>query len=261
MAALTKARNTARLGPGEVLLGSVDVPLKASAKVFPGGMVAMDSTGYGVAVTAALGLRVCGRFAPEHAATISLDNTGGASGALVARVEQGVFRYANSANADLIAQANLPCVVYAVDDQTVALTDGSGARSPAGIAIAVDTIGVFVFMALQTALFVERLGGSSFGSAPDEQIANSGALSVTKRTTILAVSGTKAYTLADGTYVGQRKTIFCRSAASTPVGVVTPAHPNNFSTITFGSANAFVDLEWNGTGWDICGVGGTVTIA
>jgi hypothetical protein len=249
------------MGPGEPVVTSVDVPLKANAKVFLGGMVALDSSGYGVAPSAALGLRVCGRFAPEHAATVSLDNTGGANGALVARVEQGVFRYGNSSSGDAIAQANLPCVVYAVDDQTVALTDGGGTRSPAGIAVAVDSIGVYVSMSLQMALFVERLGGASFGAAPDEQISASGALSVTKRTSILSVSGTKAYTLADGTYVGQRKTIFCRSAASTPNGVVTPAHPNNFLTITFASANAFVDLEWNGTAWDIVGVGGTVTIA
>lgn len=75
------------------------------------------------------------------------------------------------------------------------------------------------------------------------------------------MSGTKAYTLANGTRIGQRKTIFCRAAASTPSGVVTPATPNNFATLTFANANAFAELEWNGSSWDLVGIGGTVTVA
>lgn len=98
-------------------------------------------------------------------------------------------------------------------------------------------------------------------SAAPEQISASGALSTTIKTTILSVTGTKAYTLANGTFIGQRKTIFCRAVASTPVGVVTPATPHNFATLTFGTANTSAEVEWNGTGWDLVGIAGSVTVA
>lgn len=259
MAALTKARNTPRLGPGEQILGSVDIALKAGAKVFQGGIVCIDSTGYGVAASAALGLIACGIFDSEKAAQPVLDNTAGASADLTARVQQGVFRLVNSGSTDTIAQADIGQVCFLVDDQTVAKTDGAGTRSPAGVIVGVDTSGVFVSFALQLAKMVESSGSS--GTAPAEQISASGALSIVKRSSILAVSGTKAYTLANGTRVGQRKSIFCRSAASTPVGVVTPATPNNFATLTFSTVNGGAELEWNGASWDLVGIGGTVTVA
>jgi hypothetical protein len=53
--------------------------------------------------------------------------------------------FGNSASGDAIAQANVGSTVYLVDDQTVALTSNSGARSAAGIALFVDSVkGVFV---------------------------------------------------------------------------------------------------------------------
>lgn len=95
-------------------------------------------------------------------------------------------------------------------------------------------------------------------AAAAEQV-TTGALSVALRTSILVVSGTKAFTLANGGIAGQRKTVYCRSAVSTPSGVLTPATPHNFATVTWGSTgttNSFVELEWNGTGWDLVGIGG-----
>jgi len=57
---------------------------------------------------------------------------------------EGVFRYANSAAADLIATADIGAVCYIVDDQTVAKTNGTNTRSPAGAVVDVDAIGVWV---------------------------------------------------------------------------------------------------------------------
>lgn len=256
MAALIKPRKTERLGPGEVILGAIDVPLKAAAKVFQGGMVAIDLTvGYGVAASATLSQVVVGRYNAERAATPSLDNTSGASGALIARVEQGIFRYANSAAADAIAITEVGDICYVVDDQTVAKTDAAGTRPVAGRVMAVDSTGVYVACGLQLSSLDDVIRGSA------EQVSASGALAVGKAATILAVSGTKAYTLAAGLFVGQVKRIFCKSAASTPVGVVTPVALAGFTTITFGTANTFVDLCWNGAAYDIVGVSGSVTIA
>lgn len=255
MAALTKARNTLRMGPGDVVLGSIDAPLKAAATVWQGGMVALElSSGFYVPATATLGLMVVGRFNSEHSVTPSL-TAGAANGSATARVEQGIFRYNNSSSTDAITVTELGDICYVVDDNTVARTDAAGTRPAAGRVMGVDSAGVYVQLGLQLTSPDDIVRGSP------EQIAASGALTVGKRTTVLAVSGTKAYPLPDGLYTGQRKTIFCKSAVSTPVGVVTPAHLAGFVTITFGAANTAVELEFNGTNWDIVGVSGVVTIA
>lgn len=258
MAALTKARNTPKLGPGEQILGSLDVPLKAAAKVFQGGIVCIDSSGYGVAASAALGLIACGIFDSERAAQPSLDNTSGASGDLTARVVQGVFRLDNSASSDLIAQADVLQTCFLVDDHTVAKTDGAGTRSPAGLIIGVDSSGVLVSLVGQLSKMVETSGSS--GSAPLESGLLSGAISVVKRSSTLAVSGTVAYTLANGTRVGQRKSIHCDTAAATPHGVVTPATGSGWTSADFTTARGSLELEWIAAGWRIVAVGGTVAI-
>ena len=254
MTALAAARNTPKLGPGEVILSMIDVPLKASTVVYQGGIVVLDSTGYGLAATAAVGLKACGILNPERAASPSL--TGGASnGDVIARVAQGIFRFANS---DSIAQVNVGDPCFLVDDQTVAKVDGAGARSPAGIIMGVDSIGVFVAMGLQ--LYQLVASAISSGSAPLESGLTSGALSVTKRSSTLAVSGTVAYTLADGTRVGQRKTITADSAGSSPHGVLTPAHGSGWTSADFTTARGSLELEWVAAGWRIVFVGGTVAI-
>jgi hypothetical protein len=116
MTAATQTRTlTAQLGT-EVLPAKLRVPLKANAKVIAGCMVAIDSTGYGVTVTAATGLTVLG------VAEQTVDNTGGQSGDKVVEVRRGAFKFFNSADADAITQADFAKSVYAVDNQTVAKT-------------------------------------------------------------------------------------------------------------------------------------------
>ena len=73
-----------------------------------------------------------------------VDNSLGGAGAANIPVRKGTFRFANSASADLIAQADIGSVCYAVDDQTVAKTSNSGARPVAGTIFDVDTDGVWV---------------------------------------------------------------------------------------------------------------------
>ena len=59
-------------------------------------------------------------------------------------VKSGVFEYENSASADLIANDDAGKVCYIVDNATVALTDGTSTRSPAGIVHAVIDGQVYV---------------------------------------------------------------------------------------------------------------------
>lgn len=70
--------------------------------------------------------------------------------------------------------------------------------------------------------------------------------------TELTVSGTKAYTLANGTYVGQKKQIECVAASSTPLGTVTIATMTGSRTnvaYVFSTVGARLELEWTATGW------------
>ena len=59
-------------------------------------------------------------------------------------ITSGTYVFANSAADDAIANANAGADCYIVDDNTVALTDGTGTRSVAGKIIRVDSAGVWV---------------------------------------------------------------------------------------------------------------------
>jgi hypothetical protein len=111
--------------------------VKASTKVWAGALTVLNA-GYAAGGTAATGLVAVGRA--EHFA----DNSAGANGDIKVRVRSGVFQFANSASADLIAVTEIGKDCYIVDDQTVAKTDGSATRSIAGKVQDVDAQGVWV---------------------------------------------------------------------------------------------------------------------
>jgi hypothetical protein len=83
----------------------------------------------------------------------------------------------------------------------------------------------------------------------------SGALTVTAGISYMSVTGTQAFTLADGTISGQRKTIECSVAASTPLGTLTIATPNSVgsepATHVFTAVGQRLDLVWLTTGWHV----------
>lgn len=133
MAALTKGRNTpARSGDIRSL------PVKGTTKIQAGSMVALNAAGFLVPFAVATTLKSVGRA--EHEA----DNTAGADGDLSCKVATGIFQFGNSASGDLIARTEIGTDCYGVDDQTVAKTDGSSARSVAGKVFDVDAQGVWV---------------------------------------------------------------------------------------------------------------------
>lgn len=131
---LTAPRNTqARIG--EVF----DFPVAASTTIHQGALVAL-SAGYAAPGATATGLIAVGR-AEESATAVS-------AGDAKVRVRRGVFKYANSASGDLIAQADVGADCYIVDDATVAKTNGTNTRSRAGQIVAVDADGVWVQVGL-----------------------------------------------------------------------------------------------------------------
>lgn len=133
MTALTQDRNTPRT-EGDIRQGGV----AASTLIYAGALVMRNAAGYIVKGQTATGLVGVGR-AEER-----VDNSGGANGALTVNFRPGCYRYANSAAADEITIADIGAKCFAVDDQTVAKTDGTSTRSPAGIIEDVDAQGVWV---------------------------------------------------------------------------------------------------------------------
>lgn len=130
--ALTKDRNT-QMKDADL----IPVPM-AAVKIFAGSLVAANATGYATPGAVATTLTYLGR------AEETVDNTGGAAGAKTVLVRRGkAFKFANS-GADPVTQASMGKVCYIVDDETVALTNGTSTRSAAGIVVGVDSDGVWV---------------------------------------------------------------------------------------------------------------------
>lgn len=137
---LTADRNT-QMTDGELL----SVPM-AAVKIFAGSLVAANATGYATPGAVSTALTYLGRA--EH----TVDNTGLAPGAKSVMVRRHkAFKWANS-GADAVTQASLGKLCYIVDDATVALTNGNGTRSAAGVVLAVDADGVLVGEAGRTSL-------------------------------------------------------------------------------------------------------------
>lgn len=151
------------------IVGGVAIPRKNERAVrngvtlYKGGMVAADIAGRYVPAGNANAVTQCQGVLMEVSA-IEETLTGDAAGSVTARLTVGIFWFDNSAGGDEITAANLGERCYAVDDETVALTDGGGTRLPAGIITDVDaTNGVAVSIIPQIPLLGSLLGAGTLG--------------------------------------------------------------------------------------------------
>jgi len=115
-----------------------ELGVATGVKIYKGALVAVNGSGYATPGATATTLVGLGR------ADQTVDNTAGQNGDLNVRISRGIFRFANSADADLIADDDIGKIAYIVDDATVALTNGSDTRSAAGRIFGVDSSGVWV---------------------------------------------------------------------------------------------------------------------
>lgn len=133
MVALTAPRNTVTRS------GDIREPgVKAATKIWHGAMAGVGADGFAVPMSTATTLKCLG-MAKETA-----DNSAGADGAINVRISAGVFRWDNSAAGDAITRADIGATAYAVDDHTVAKTNGTNTRSAAGVIFDVDDKGVWI---------------------------------------------------------------------------------------------------------------------
>lgn len=133
MTALTKDRNTKRRDGVQF-----SDPVAASTKIYAGSIVCINASGYAVPGSTSATLKARG-VAQEQ-----VDNSAGSAGDRRVESRRGVFPFANSTSADEITRAEIGSTCYIVDDQTVAKTSNSSARSAAGIVRDVDSDGVWV---------------------------------------------------------------------------------------------------------------------
>lgn len=170
MTELSADRNTPELAD---LGRRVVYPVAADAKVWKGALCAMNG-GYLEPGTTDTDLIAVGR------ADETVDNTGGDDGDVTCTVRRGVFRFENSSGGDEIDLTSVGTTCYIVDDQTVAATDDTGARSPAGTVRNVDDLGVWVeiirieahgHVAGEIALAASKLLGNDASGAVAEALA------------------------------------------------------------------------------------------
>ncbi len=136
MVAATKDRDTQQTGSRTRSFG-----MSANVRIWGGTFVGLLAAG---TVQPAALLATTPKLA--GVATTAYDNTGGAAGAVVARIErEGVYGpFANSAAGDQITVADIDADCFVVDDQTVAKTSGTNTRLVAGKVHMVEPAGVWV---------------------------------------------------------------------------------------------------------------------
>lgn len=138
MAALTQARQ----GTSKTIK-FLQYPVAADVQCFQGGMACIDTTTGDVTPGAvSTTLLPVGKFAE------TVDNTGGAAGAVLVTVE-----FPREINAEwwdndtgtAVTAADVGQDCYILDDHTVSFSDGTGTRSKAGRVLQVDSVkGVLV---------------------------------------------------------------------------------------------------------------------
>jgi hypothetical protein len=238
MTALTEDRDTFN----KFKQRKISIGVAASTTIYAGALVGIQA-GYLVPAANTAGIRPIGR------AEAYVDNSSGSAGDLDAEVGVGVFNFVNdSSNPVVVANIGYPC--YVLDDQTVANVAGT-AGVIAGIVEEVNSFGVMV-RCLDIGEAIQN-GGIDLVTV--------GAISLFTRSTNLSVTGTKAYTLADGLFEGQRKSLYCTVAATTPDGTITPVTLAGGATLDVDAVSESYELEWHeADGWNVLNItGGAIT--
>lgn len=95
-----------------------------------------------------------------------------------------------------------------------------------------------------------------------QTLAAAGAVSLDTVLTEIDITGATAYTLADGTFLGQRKSIIMTvNAGGTDAGTLTPATFASGSSITLNAVGEQIELEWQADGWHTVHVAGATVNA
>jgi len=126
------------------------------------------------------------------------------------------------------------------------------------VAIVSDPNNAFITQTIanlnEHAAALDTIGAPSTGTPVE--IITSGAATLTTLFTQLSTTGTKAYSLADGTVTGQEHIFEEITAASTPIGTLTVATMDTAgggvnATFVFNAKGQRLHLQWTGSAWHI----------
>lgn len=139
MTALSADRAVSRAG-SDAVPDDMSLGVAASTTIYKGSLVMRNMSGYAVPASSSGDFDFACRVLGVAAAKV----VGTTAGAKKVQIKRGVFGFVNSSSTAAVtdAHAGEPC--YAVDDQTVAATDGNGAYPYAGRVIRIENSLVFV---------------------------------------------------------------------------------------------------------------------
>ena len=126
MAALTNSRNTPEFADDGRLQ---TYPVESNTTIYLGSMAALNANGNAVPASSSANLKIVGRAEMVVNGMPGQDavNNPGAAGAIAIFARRGVFMYA--VNDGSIAAPQVGLMAFAVDDNAVSLSDGSGATA------------------------------------------------------------------------------------------------------------------------------------
>lgn len=153
MTATTQARVTETYGANRK---QYSLGMASGAVGYKNAIAMKDTAGRAVDGAATSTLVAMGVFLATY------DNSAGGADAMTAQITSGAFKFANG---DSIAAADVPCIVYVVDNQTVAKSSSGGTRPVAGIAFQVDSDGVRVDMSPELSTVLSATAGSTIAIA------------------------------------------------------------------------------------------------
>lgn len=224
------------------VFGSLGLPTKAGKVFYSGASVAFDVTGYLVPAAATAGLRTAG--IADLANRPSLDTTGLNDGDKLIDVKWGIFPRVNGTSTDACTQADVGNDVYLLDDQTISRLPGAG-RAIAGQLVKFEGSVPYVLM------FMPHKAGTSSGSLYQgagsfEALVAAGAISVATEVTQITAAGAIAMTLADGLFLGQRKTVTSGAGTGAPNATITPTtRGGGYATVSaLGALGDTVEFIW-----------------
>lgn len=185
---------------------------------------------------------------------VRVDTSGNIVAATAGQIPDGVlYNDPNTGQASTFSIFGVVKIRYggtvAIGDILVPTTGGKAIAATSGLGYAkaltaggVDDYGWAILFSQAVAI----------GSAGIETV-TSGTLSDSKGVSLLSVTGTQAYTLPNGLYPGQTKTVECSVAATTPVGTltITDAYASEPTSYVFNTVGQRLEFVWTTTGWKL----------